>query len=610
MAWVAVSAIALSARVALADVVLRQPSGVTADGSVPATSVPTTPAVPLAPPAGTLPGIDVSHYQGTIDWAAVAGSGIRFAIAKATDGENYVDPTYLTNKVGAYLNGITFGAYHFARPGPAEGDAVAEADHYVENAALEPGNLIPVLDVERTGNLSQDELVAWILAWLGRVTERTGVRPMIYTSPNGWLQRTGDSTAIADAGYTTLWVAHWDTDSPRVPASDWAGNGWTFWQYDNCGSIPGIEGCVDVDAFAGSDFTGVTLPSPDVTPPTAALSTPVGGPATIAFDEIVRHVTPDNTYVWTPQTGTYPAMDLECRSGGDVVVDCATGKVRTVLADTVDPLIPGELYEAIVNPELVTSAVVDRGGNPVPTTTSDFPAATSVEETDRAVVASWRQVSKGSALGGSYVVERSAGARASFAFTGGSVTWYTASGPTMGRATVSIDGEPVGTFDGYASRSAFAVPHRFTGLALGDHVLTIRALGRGSARATDTQVVVDAFGVRGTITKTPRLTATWSLGNGLARSDEARASVTVTFHGTGIDWVSERAPDQGRAQVFVDGVLDRTVDGYGTSIEPDVVRSVTGLAPGTHTIRIIVLGEGRRAATGTFVSVDRFDVRP
>jgi hypothetical protein len=303
-------------------------------------------------------------------------------------------------------------------------------------------------------------------------------------------------------------------------------------------------------------------------------------------------------------------MDLECRSGGDVVVDCATGKVRTVLADTVDPLIPGELYEAIVNPELVTSAVVDRGGNPVPTTTSDFPAATSVEETDRAVVASWRQISKGSALGGSYVVERSAGARASFAFTGGSVTWYTASGPTMGRAAVSIDGEPVGTFDGYASRSAFAVPHRFTGLAPGDHVLTVRALGRGSARASDTQVVVDAFGVRGTITKTPRLTATWSLGNGLARSDEARASVTVTFHGTGIDWVSERAPDQGRAQVFVDGVLDRTVDGYGSSIERDVVRSVTGLAPGTHTIRIVVLGEGRRAATGTFVSVDRFDVRP
>ncbi|MBI3647932.1 MAG: hydrolase, partial [Actinobacteria bacterium] len=73
----------------------------------------------------TLPGIDVSHWQGKIDWTKVAADGVTFAIVKATEGRNYVDPMYATNAAGATANGIAVGAYHFASPGPQQGDATA-----------------------------------------------------------------------------------------------------------------------------------------------------------------------------------------------------------------------------------------------------------------------------------------------------------------------------------------------------------------------------------------------------------------------------------------------------------------------------------------------------
>ena len=92
----------------------------------------------VAQPAGALPGIDVSHHQGLIDWSEVAGSGQRFAFAKATEGSTFVDPNYAFNKSEAEMAGILFGAYHFARPDGATNDAIVEADHFVDAAQLEP----------------------------------------------------------------------------------------------------------------------------------------------------------------------------------------------------------------------------------------------------------------------------------------------------------------------------------------------------------------------------------------------------------------------------------------------------------------------------------------
>jgi GH25 family lysozyme M1 (1,4-beta-N-acetylmuramidase) len=565
----------------------------------------------VAQPVGALPGIDVSHHQDVIDWAQVAASGQRFAIAKATEGTNFVDPMYATNKAGAAAAGMVFGAYHFAQPDLGPDDAIIEADHFVDVAQLEPGNLIPVLDLERTNGLTEAEITQWILTWLGRVTERLGVRPMVYTSPAGWENRTGDTTAVADAGYTVLWIAHWGVAEPRLPANDWSGHGWTFWQYGNCGSVPGIEGCVDVDWYHTSSFEPVTIPSPDVTPPVATIMPPadVADPLEVSFSEVVHQVTPDNVYVWSPRSGTYPTISLACRSGRGVDVDCTTGNVRTVTVQPLEPLIPGETYEAVVNPAVVPVAVVDRSGNLAPTTTLPVPTPTELEQDDAAVSYAWRTVSSRQAFGGSFAFERSAGASSSFDFAGRSVTWYTATGPSQGRAAVWIDGDRLGTLDQYAPSSSFRVARTFGGLERGPHTITIRVLGRAAAAASDAQVVVDAFEAGGDRVANPELAVTWGSGAGGVRaSDVTRASVQLTFRGTGIVWTTVRGPDQGRAQILVDGVLVRQVDNYAPRPTPGVARTIAGLADGVHTLRIVVLGEARPAAEAALVSVDRFTV--
>ncbi|HEY4189147.1 MAG TPA: glycoside hydrolase family 25 protein [Candidatus Limnocylindrales bacterium] len=220
-------------------------------------------SIVIPPPpdtSGYIEGIDVSHYQGTIDWARVAAAGKRFAFMKASDSTDYVDPTYVTNRAQAKLQGLKVGAYHFARPDATPGDAIAEADHFIAAAGWGGGDLVPVLDLETTGGLNVANLQAWVSAFLGRIYDRTGVKAMIYTSPSFWTNKMGDTQAFAAAGYKSLWIAHWTTNpSATVPASNWAGNGWTFWQYTSDGAVPGILGRVDLDRYNRADFGPVLL---------------------------------------------------------------------------------------------------------------------------------------------------------------------------------------------------------------------------------------------------------------------------------------------------------------------------------------------------------------
>ena len=225
-----------------------------------------TPSPTPDPPSPYIEGIDVSHWQGTINWAKVAAAGKQFAFIKATDGlvqsdgTMFVDNMYATNRAQAEANGIRVGAYHFARPDSSAGDAVAEADHFIATAAWQSGELLPVLDLEITGGLSTAKLQAWVQTFLDRIFQQTGVRAIIYVSPYFWSSNMGDTTQFAVNGYKVLWIAHWTTaDQPKVPASNWNGNGWTFWQYTSSGSVSGISGNVDLDRYKLSNFNPVTL---------------------------------------------------------------------------------------------------------------------------------------------------------------------------------------------------------------------------------------------------------------------------------------------------------------------------------------------------------------
>jgi GH25 family lysozyme M1 (1,4-beta-N-acetylmuramidase) len=222
-------------------------------------------------------GIDVSNWNGTIKWGKVAGAGYRFAFGKATEGTSYNDKTYTTNRNGSESAGLVFGAYHFARPAgsssaDATASAIAQANHFLAVAVPQPGELPPVLDLEVTGKLTKSRLLAWTLAWLDQIYARTGVYPFLYTSPNFWKLNLGNSTAAA-AGGTALWIAHWTSASqPLVPAQNWNGNGWTFWQWTNCLSVPGIDHCTDGDRMNGTNLAALAIaPFPTGLP---LLSTP------------------------------------------------------------------------------------------------------------------------------------------------------------------------------------------------------------------------------------------------------------------------------------------------------------------------------------------------
>jgi GH25 family lysozyme M1 (1,4-beta-N-acetylmuramidase) len=222
-------------------------------------------------------GIDVSNWNGSINWQKVAHAGYRFAFGKATEGTKFVDGTYATNRNGSENAGLAFGAYHFARPAGANdaaatASAIAQADHFLSVADPQPGELPPVLDLEKTGNLKPSRLVSWTQAWVDEIYARTGIEPLIYSSPAFWKSYLSDSTTIAASG-ALLWIAHWTKASaPTLPAENWNGGGWTFWQWTNCVSVPGIAHCTDGDRMNGADPTILEIQPYSTDPP--ALSSP------------------------------------------------------------------------------------------------------------------------------------------------------------------------------------------------------------------------------------------------------------------------------------------------------------------------------------------------
>jgi lysozyme len=282
-------------------------------------------------------GLDVSNWNGTIGWTKVAHAGYRFAFGKATEGTAYNDKAYTTNRNGSEAAGLAFGAYHFAQPAgknlaAATVSAIKQANHFLAVAGPQPGELPPVLDLEKTGSLSKQRLLGWTLAWLGQITARTGVEPFLYTSPLFWKGSLGDSTAAAAVG-TGLWVAHWTSKSkPLVPAQNWAGNGWRFWQWTNCASVPGVRHCADGDRMNGTKLGSVAIhPFPSGLP---LLSTP----PTIVGPPEAGHLLAAVPGLWEggkPLAFTYQWRRCDAAGASCVAISNATAESYTPSSDDV-----------------------------------------------------------------------------------------------------------------------------------------------------------------------------------------------------------------------------------------------------------------------------------
>lgn len=192
----------------------------------------------MNPATPYVPGIDVSHYQGVIDWVRVKAAGIQFAFLKATDGLS-TDPTFRRNRAACLVNDIPCGAYHFFRPAA---DPSEQAELFIKVALDSNAMLPPALDIE-IGPVAADSL----FKWLELVEAQFAQKPLVYVAP-GFARQFLGGAAVTLAAYP-LWIAEYGPPAtPQTPG--WLG--WTFWQHSGAGQVDGIMGQVDLDWFNGS----------------------------------------------------------------------------------------------------------------------------------------------------------------------------------------------------------------------------------------------------------------------------------------------------------------------------------------------------------------------
>jgi GH25 family lysozyme M1 (1,4-beta-N-acetylmuramidase) len=196
-----------------------------------------------------LPGIDVSSYQGNINWGAVAPH-IDFSYAKATEATNYTNPYFYNQYEGPYYQGLIRGAYHFAIPDNSSGQA--QADFFIKHGGgwSSDGQTLPgALDIEfnpygsECYRLTPSQMVSWIKNFVNEYAFKEHAYPVIYTNTNWWVSCTGNY-----GGFGTndpLWIANYSASGGGPLPNGWGF--YTFWQYSSSGSLPG-----DQDVFNGA----------------------------------------------------------------------------------------------------------------------------------------------------------------------------------------------------------------------------------------------------------------------------------------------------------------------------------------------------------------------
>jgi GH25 family lysozyme M1 (1,4-beta-N-acetylmuramidase) len=240
-----------------------QPAGASADpvthperdwlGSQVARHQPKSGASVVRPNVAQTPGLDVSGWQGDVDWASVAANGARFAYSKATESTNYTNPYFSQQYTGAYNAGLVHGAYHFATPNTSSG--AAQADYFVAHGGgwSRDGRTFPgMLDMEWNPygaacyGLSAAGMVNWILSFSDEYHAKTSRWPVIYTATSWWSQCTGNTGDFSSTN--PLMLANYN-GSPGPMPYNWGFQ--TIWQYADAGTFPG-----DQDYFNG-DYSRV-----------------------------------------------------------------------------------------------------------------------------------------------------------------------------------------------------------------------------------------------------------------------------------------------------------------------------------------------------------------
>lgn len=193
-------------------------------------------------PNGVL-GIDVSEYQGKIDFAGLQlqlqNQRIEFVVVRATMGKDGVDAHFKRNWDGFRPLPVKRGAYHYYRPNE---NSTLQAQNFIKTVKLKSGDMIPVLDIEKHSTIqSRDRLREGLNNWLKIVEEHYGVKPMIYTGDRFFWE------VLHNQGFDEypIWVANYN---PIVKPDT---ESWTIWQFSEKGSLPGIGEQIDLNVLVG-----------------------------------------------------------------------------------------------------------------------------------------------------------------------------------------------------------------------------------------------------------------------------------------------------------------------------------------------------------------------
>ena len=192
-------------------------------------------------------GIDISHYQGKIDWeqlknAMIKGCPVRFVIIKSTEGSSQLDENFRENFNQVRDFGFIRGVYHFWSN---KSTAREQAYYFLDQVHLTDGDLPPVLDIEhKPADKSVEDFQRDVLTWLHIVEDKYHAKPIIYTYYK-FKEQYLSAPVFDDYPY---WIAHYYVDKVQYKGK------WKFWQHTDVGKLPGIKGYVDFNIYNGSYY--------------------------------------------------------------------------------------------------------------------------------------------------------------------------------------------------------------------------------------------------------------------------------------------------------------------------------------------------------------------
>jgi GH25 family lysozyme M1 (1,4-beta-N-acetylmuramidase) len=194
-------------------------------------------------------GLDVSSYQGSVNWTAQWNAGARFAYIKATEGTYYTNASFAQQYNGSYNVGMIRGSYHFGRPDTTTG--ATQADYFVNHGGgwSADGKTLPgALDIEYNPygaecyGKTQSAMRSWVSSFVNEYHARTGRWAVIYTTTDWWTTCTGNYSGFW--ANDPLWLARYASSPGTLPAG---APYWSFWQYSSSGPFAG-----DSDEWNGS----------------------------------------------------------------------------------------------------------------------------------------------------------------------------------------------------------------------------------------------------------------------------------------------------------------------------------------------------------------------